>query len=108
MATTRAKFHCGELMQRSMMGTDGEGNPVRVILPSIVMTAVTPPYVDLPNGTRGPDPNHENTLFWTASPSGRLEMSISNPLGAEVFEVGRDYYLDFTLAPDETPRLPGQ
>ncbi len=44
------------------------------------------------------DPNHENTKFWQASPGGRLELSVVNAAAVERFEVGKEYYLDFTPA----------
>lgn len=44
------------------------------------------------------DGSEENKSFWKYTPSGRLEMSIDNPDAVEHFEVGKEYYLDFTLA----------
>lgn len=44
------------------------------------------------------DPEHENKKFWDATPSADLEMWISNPRAAEFFELGAEYYLDFTPA----------
>ncbi len=43
----------------------------------------------------------ENERFWTASPSGSLELSMTNPAAAGVFKLGRCYYLDFTEAPEK-------
>ena len=48
------------------------------------------------------DPNHENKAFWDATPSAMLTMTISNPK-AQIFEVGKEYYLDFTEAPASNP-----
>lgn len=45
------------------------------------------------------NPNHENTAFWTATPSGELRMLITNPPAADYFKVGEEYYLDFSPAP---------
>lgn len=42
------------------------------------------------------DPESENGKFWTATPSGNIQMQINNPDGAAVFEQGKDYYVDFT------------
>jgi hypothetical protein len=47
------------------------------------------------------DPNHENTKFWEASPSGGLTLGTINPAAWQQFELGREYYLDF--APTPTP-----
>ncbi|MGO9022601.1 MAG: hypothetical protein ACLQVJ_30060 [Syntrophobacteraceae bacterium] len=44
------------------------------------------------------DPDHENTKFWEASPSGKLELGCANLAAAEVFELGQEYYIDFTKA----------
>lgn len=43
------------------------------------------------------DPNHENKAFWDATPSGYLQMSIKSS-AAEMFEVGKEYYLDISPA----------
>lgn len=45
------------------------------------------------------DPEHENTKFWQASPSGSLELGCINLAAAEQFELGKEYYLDFSPAP---------
>lgn len=44
------------------------------------------------------DPTHENSRFWTASPSGKLELSIQNPELFETFKVGEEIYLPMMLA----------
>ena len=44
------------------------------------------------------DPNHENKAFWDASPSGSITLWINNPAGFATFEVGKEYYVDFTPA----------
>lgn len=44
------------------------------------------------------DPNHENTKFWAASPSGSIEIGCANIEAAQVFELGKEYYVDFTAA----------
>jgi hypothetical protein len=44
------------------------------------------------------DPNHENSKFWDASPSGGLTLGTINPAAWEQFELGKEYYLDFTKA----------
>lgn len=47
-----------------------------------------------------PDPQHENKTFWEATPCGSIDLSTINMEAAEVFELGREYYVDFELAPD--------
>jgi hypothetical protein len=44
------------------------------------------------------DPNHENKSFWDATPSGKIELWISNPNAFKQFEAGKEYYVDFTQA----------
>jgi hypothetical protein len=44
------------------------------------------------------DPNHENTKFWEASPSGHLKLGCVNEEAAKQFELGKEYYIDFTPA----------
>lgn len=40
----------------------------------------------------------ENLKFWNASPSGSLEIGCANLAAAEAFELGKEYYVDFTPA----------
>lgn len=42
------------------------------------------------------DPESENKKFWDATPSGKLELGVILPGAAEYFELGQEYYLDFT------------
>ena len=49
------------------------------------------------NAVYSSDPNSENKVFTDATPSGRLEITISHDKPAlDLFEVGKSYYLDFT------------
>lgn len=41
------------------------------------------------------------SLFWNASPSGSLELGCINLVAADRFELGKEYYLDFTPAPTD-------
>lgn len=73
MATTRAKFTCYSVTDYGL---------VKAVVLQAVTDASTP----------------ENKAFWTASPSGKIEISITNPPAAAVFEAGKSYYVDFTPA----------
>lgn len=42
--------------------------------------------------------NAENSEFWKWTPSGKIEMSVLNLKAAEQFELGAEYYVDFTKA----------
>ena len=44
------------------------------------------------------DPDHENTKFWQASPSGEISLGTVNPEAWSQFELGKEYYVDFTSA----------
>ena len=40
----------------------------------------------------------ENKSFWDASPSGSVQLGVVNPEAWKHFEIGKEYYLDFTPA----------
>lgn len=44
--------------------------------------------------------NEENNQFSEATPYGELEMMVSNPGAKGFFQEGKNYYLDFTEAPE--------
>lgn len=44
--------------------------------------------------------NEENNQFSEATPWGDLQMGISNPAAKGFFEEGKNYYMDFTQAPN--------
>lgn len=44
------------------------------------------------------DPNHENTKFWQASPSGSFELNTVNKAAVDGLELGGEYYFDITPA----------
>lgn len=74
MSTTRAKFYCGE--KRELPGqTDVKLYPV---CPS--------------------EPEDENRSWWEATPAGAIDLTITNRPAADLFEVGKEYYVDFTPA----------
>lgn len=73
MATTRAKFRCNTV-KRWSNNADGQ----RVYEFTAVYDDGTP----------------ENQRYAKYTPSGRLEITVDNP--AVEFELGKDYYLDFT------------
>lgn len=75
MASTRAKFNCFSVTTYSGGGSK-----------QVKLQAVTD------------DGDPENKAFWSATPSGTVDISISNPAAADVFEAGKSYYVDFTEA----------
>lgn len=44
------------------------------------------------------DPNSENKKFWDYTPAGTIQLSTTNLKAAEYFEIGKEYYVDFTEA----------
>ena len=42
------------------------------------------------------DPQHENSKFWEATPSGSIQLGCVNQEAWKHFEIGKDYYVDFT------------
>lgn len=71
----RAKFKCDAVKPRSDDGTEVQ--------------------VELSAVTSGSD---ENKSWSRYTPSGQLTMGITNPDAVAQFEVGKEYYLDFTPA----------
>lgn len=75
--TVRAKFKVQEVTRFAPAGTERSGR--------VVLTAVT----------SGSD---ENKTFWKYTPSGRIEMQITNADALNVFTEGDEFYVDFTNA----------
>jgi hypothetical protein len=44
------------------------------------------------------NPNGENSQFWQASPSGEIRLGTINREAFSHFELGAEYYIDFTRA----------
>lgn len=55
-------------------------------------------YAVGPKGSYPEDGRDENNTYAKWSPSGRLELTVANPALFGEFEVGEEYYLDFTKA----------
>jgi hypothetical protein len=77
--SVRAKFKCVSV-ERSKYGSD-----------ELQTIKLEPVYG---NG----DPNHENTKFYKHTPSGHIHLGTVNPDAAKQFELGKEYYIDFTPA----------
>jgi hypothetical protein len=72
----RAKFFCRS--KNEIASSDGNGF-------SVEMVAVS-------------SGSEENKSFFKYTPSGNLTMGVVNKATASEFEVGKEYYLDFTKA----------
>ena len=80
---TRAKFTCmGVTKRKAWSGVDG------AFVYDAEFSAVT-----RHDTAKTREDAIENEAFWVATPSGSIKLST---LRADHFEVGRDYYIDFT------------
>ncbi len=50
------------------------------------------------------DPNSENRRFWEATPSGEIRLGTVSPAAWEQFELGKEYYIDFSPAEVPAPQ----
>lgn len=44
------------------------------------------------------DENSENKKFWRYTPSGEVKLGTINKAASDYFELGKEYYIDFTAA----------
>jgi hypothetical protein len=44
------------------------------------------------------EPGTENKTFWDATPTGEIKLGTVNKAAADQFELGEEYYIDFTKA----------
>ena len=86
--TVRAKFRCTEIKRITMKVRDDNGTWIDGEARSIQLTPV------YGNG----DPEHENTKFYAATPSGSINLHVVNLAAAQEFDLNGDYYVDFTRA----------
>ena len=109
--TVRAKMHCHEIILRHRTSyrsdvkqikhsehgyqwVDEEGN---VVPHSEAQYTWSQPTVKMATVTSG---TPDDSQFYEASPGGSFEITINNPQAAEMFEVGKKYYFDITVAGD--------
>lgn len=96
----RAKFKVDQIARHNAPQNvkDDKGNPVRdekgnyPTVPGEKVTLTMSPVYST-------DPNHENKAFWDASPGGSLTLNVVNKAASDQFELGKEYYVDFTPAP---------
>lgn len=94
MTVVRAKFAVQKIettlhrkSPRKPDGTSDHQNPYTVEMRTIVLSPV---YSE--------DPESENRRFWDASPAGEIRLGTINPQAWHAFELGGEYYIDFTPA----------
>jgi hypothetical protein len=76
----RAKFFVNEIKHCGTPGSDPYA--------TIVMTPVFGTYGD----------GSDNETWSKATPSGKLEMAVTNPAAIDAFEIGKAYLIEFTPA----------
>jgi hypothetical protein len=86
--TVRAKFKCISVMTQEGSRPSADGKTYEPCPALTVRFAAV----------YGNDPNHENRKFWSATPSGTIEMQVMNQEAAAQFKYGQEYYIDFTPA----------
>ena len=47
------------------------------------------------------DPNHENSKFWEATPSGKITLGTINPAAWQAFDLGEEVYVTFSRTKPE-------
>ncbi len=82
--SVRAKFKVDSKVEHFYSGQ---------VMVSVNMTPVGPKWID---GVTIPD--HENSKFWSASPSGEFKLGTVNKDAAAELELGKEYYLDISPA----------
>jgi len=100
MPTVRAKFTCNAVKHTlsSKAVLDADGAPVKDERGHATYEPCTLYTVEMSPVYGNGDPNHENTKFWQASPSGSLSLGTINETAAKSFTLGKQYYIDFTEA----------
>jgi len=94
--TVRAKFKVNKIERTEHMrqdGTNEKGLP-RYVSGEMQTIVMAPVY-------GGGDPDHENTKFWNATPSGEIRLGTVNADAGNQFELGKEYYVTFEAA--DTP-----
>jgi hypothetical protein len=91
----RAKFVCESvtLTKGSRPAADAVFDPNRGFDKYEPCTSYSVAMMPVYTGDKG-----ENQKFWSATPSGKLEMQVMNQPAGEMFKPGKSYYLDFTEA----------
>jgi hypothetical protein len=84
MTSVRAKFRVVAL-RSSMTAPKGPGPDIEI------RTIELQPVV-------AGEGNAENDRFFHRTPSGRIELGVVAPAAAQLFEVGQEYYVDFSRA----------
>lgn len=74
--------------ERDAQGNEDRSKPITQEMRSVYLQPV------YGNG----NPEHENTKYWQYTPSGSIVLGTVNPAAWSQFEIGKEYYVDFTPA----------
>lgn len=99
----RCKFKVNSITRFNQNGAkrDAAGSPVKDERGNYVYELVPMASVKMSPVYGGNDPNHENSRFWSATPSGNLEFNTVNLSAVEGLVLDGEYYIDITPAPDK-------
>jgi hypothetical protein len=89
--SVRAKFKVQRIDRSAYSRSEKDGDGVDRIVDYEMRTIVLSPVYSN-------EPNSENRAFWQATPTGEIKLGTINVEAAKHFEVGREYYIDFTPA----------
>ena len=93
----KAKFKV-DSKKETLSAQDINGVLKSVKLVTVEFSPVTCTYVKDAATGKWVISESENTNFWKASPSGKLELGCINLEAANAFELGKEYYLEFSPA----------
>lgn len=93
--SVRAKFKVQRIESTIGSRTVGKNEQGRDVYELCELRTIVLQPVYAVNG----DPEHENTKFWQATPSGEIRLGTITPAAWEAFELGGECYVDFTPAP---------
>lgn len=88
-SVVRAKFRCTSK-------TEHDGGTVEYRFAPVMAK-----YVKDASGLTKPDPAHENSKLWAASPNGEFRIAVDKRFTSAAWEVGQHYYLDTSPAPND-------
>lgn len=89
----RAKFklfRVEQSQQQISLPPDVKGYPYKTKFVEMRTLVMSPVYSS--------EEGSENKRFWDASPSGEIRLGTVNQAAWEAFELGKEYYIDFTSA----------
>lgn len=98
--TVRCKFKLDSITRRvtNVARRDPSGNIVKDERGYMIYDVGEVWDLDMSPVYANGDPDHENSKFWSATPSGSFKVSTVNKAAVESMALGKEYYIDITLA----------